>query len=136
MNIYLRNALVIILSLAVGIGLIMLVQGIGHQIFKPPPGVSSGDPAAIKEYIETAPFMALVMVPLSYLVGGIGAALCACRFSKGDNSTIAITGVILLALTIMTLADIAHPTWMAIANVLGSVLPIALGLYLAPRCRD
>jgi hypothetical protein len=136
MNTYLRNTVVVLVGLAVGIGLIMLVQGIGHKMYPPPEGLNSDDTEAIQAYLSSAPLMALLMVPISYFIGGLGAELVTCRWTKGNNTSILIVGLLLLIATIMTLFDFPHPTWMVLVNILATLLPLGTALYLAPRCRD
>lgn len=115
--------------------MIMLIQGIGHSIYPPPEDISSGDTQAILKYIETAPTMALAIIPLGYLIGIFAAELIACRWTYGNNLSIIIVGVLLLAAIVLTLVEVPHPTWMAVSNVLGGVIPLGVSLYLAPRCR-
>jgi hypothetical protein len=135
MNKYLRNVIVMILALLVGVGLIMLIQGIGHKIYPSPEGLDLRDTLAIKAYMAEAPIMALLMVPISYLVGGLGAELIASIWTKGDKLAVIIVGGILLAATIYTLFLLPNPIWLAAVNVISSALPILVGLYLAPQFR-
>ena len=41
----LRTALGVVLGLIVGLLIILAVEGVGHTIFPPPPGVNLTDPA-------------------------------------------------------------------------------------------
>jgi hypothetical protein len=135
MNKYLRNVIVMLIALFVGVGLITLVQGIGHAIFPLPEGLDFKNKDGLREYVSDAAMMELLMVPISYFVGGMAAQLVACRWTKGDRLSLLIVGLLLLTAAIITLSNFPNPTWLAVCNVAGSVIPIAVGLYLAPRCK-
>lgn len=136
MNKQQQNVLFVILSLAVGVGLIMFVQAIGHKIFPQPEGIQKGDNEAIRAYIASAPIGALLMVPLSYLVGSLGAELIACRWTKGNRTAMIVIAVLLLAAMSITVTAIPHPDWMIASNFLAILIPLGIGLYLAPSCRE
>ena len=100
-------------SVAVGI-----VQYIGHSIYPLPTGADSNDPETIRNYVETAPFMALFFVIISYAAGAVLGGFVATKIA-GDSSRapVIILGAMFTLVSIYMMVTIPSPLWFWILGI-------------------
>lgn len=112
-----------ILALVVGVLLTSIavgaVQSLGHYLYPLPPGTDPNNPEHIKHYVETAPFMAIFFVIISYavgaLVGGFSSTLIA---NDGKKVYALIIGFVFLCVSIYMMIIIPSPIWFWILGIL------------------
>jgi hypothetical protein len=125
----LRLILGIILGLLVGVVVTAVVEGTGHTIFPPPPGVDLTDPATLKSVMSEVPLEAKIAVLLAWFLGvlfGAGTAnLLAGRRALAGR----ITSLVIFGLAAWTMISIVHPAWFVAA----ACVAMLLGAFLADR---
>ena len=100
-------------------GLVTLVlEGLGHWIFPPPPGVDFSDHAAVAKIMDQLPLGALVFVLAGWSVGtAVGAATAAWLAPGAAIVPGLIVGLVMLTLGVTTMLIIPHPAWFWVAAV-------------------
>ena len=100
-------------SFAVG-----LVQQLGHYLYPLPAGTDPNDPEAIKNYVQTAPFMAIFFVIISYAAGALTAGFVSTLVAN-DRKKIyaAILGIVFLITSIYMMITIPSPIWFWILGI-------------------
>lgn len=123
-----RIALGLIVGVVIAIGLISLIEAIGHQLYPPAAGVALDNPEAMAAYIERAPTAALLFPPLGWLIGAALGGWAAIRLSRRPWAGWVIAGLVLLG-GIINLFLIPAPLWMQIAAIAAPIL----GGWIATR---
>ncbi len=128
----LRNVLALVAGLVVSIGVVKVVEMIGHTIWPPPADLDWTDGDAIRTYTSQQPFLALLFPILSYFLGTIAGPLIACRIGTARPLLfVGVIGIVMLAATIATLIWIPHPIWFSVlaigAVIIGGWLALQLG---------
>jgi hypothetical protein len=112
-----RVVLGVLIGIAAGVGVVMLGDMLNHRFFPPPPEVQVTNPEAIRDYMQTAPMLSLLGLPVTWtvaaFVGAFAAAKIAARRWAGW-----IAGCALFAATGLNLVLIPHPFWMLIAAII------------------
>ena len=104
---------IIATSVAVG-----LVQQLGHYLYPLPTGTDPNDAEAIKKYVETAPFMAIFFVIISYAVGAlVGGFVSTSIANDGKKIYALIIGVLFLFTSIYMMITIPSPIWFWILGI-------------------
>ena len=132
----LRKILAVLAGIVAGSVIIFLTEMLGHTVYPLPEGIDIKNPESIKDYIETAPVGAFLMVILGWVFGSLTAGFVATIIAPDDYARYGmICGVILLAMGIANMAMIPHPAWMWVLGIL-VFLPFAwLGYKLGLRAR-
>lgn len=125
----LRTAVGVVLGLIVGLLIILAVEGVGHTIFPPPPGVNLTDPAQLDTAMTMIPTPAKFAVLLAWFLGTLGGASAANLIAGRRAWAGRIVALIVLALSIFNMASIHHPVWMAG----GALAAILFGGFVADR---
>ena len=125
----LRVALGVVLGLIVGLLIILAVEGVGHTIFPPPPGVNLTDPAQLATAMARIPTPAKFAVLLAWFLGTLGGASAANLIAGRRAWAGRIVALIVLALSIFNMISIHHPIWMAG----GALAAILFGGFVADR---
>ncbi len=125
---FLRIVLGIVVGLALGIGIVMIGDALTHRFFPPPPEVEVTNPASLRDYMQNAPVLSLLGLPVTWtlaaLIGAFAAAKIAGRTWAGW-----LVGALLFAATALNLALIPHPLWMLVA----AIIFVPAAAYLGPR---
>ncbi|WP_147414238.1 hypothetical protein [Sphingomonas gilva] len=126
----LKLALGIVAGIVTGMIVISAVEMIGHAIWPPPPGTTSGDMDSVRAAIAAAPTAALATIVAAWTMGAFAGALVANLIARR-----ALAGWIIVALVIASIVVnatmIPGPVWMPISGIL---LAIVAG-WLASRVR-
>lgn len=125
----LRTAVGVVLGLIVGLLIILAVEGVGHTIFPPPPGVNLTDPAQAATVMSKIPFPAKIGVLMAWFLGTLSGASAANLIAGRRAWSGRIVGVTILALAILNMTKTQHPPWMAVAVVAA----ILFGAFVADR---
>jgi len=125
----LRLILGVVVGAIIGMVVIFAVEGVGHTIFPPPPGVNLTDPAQLSTVMSRIPFQAKVAVLLAWFLGALAGASAA-NLAAGRRAWAGrIVVLLILAMSVFNMTTIVHPLWMMIVAVLG----ILAGGVLAER---
>jgi len=113
------------------------IEGAGHWLFPPPPGIDLADPAALAKIMDQLPLGALLSVLLGWLAGTtIGAAVSAWLAPGRPFAHGLIVGMLVLACGVATMLAIQHPIWFWAATVVLSPIAAFRGAKLGVAARD
>lgn len=115
-----RNAAAVLGGIVVATIVVMVVEGIGHAIFPPPPGLDVMDPEDQARLIEAIPIEAKIAVAAAWFLGSLAGA-CAAIAISGRVLMAWIVGLVIALLSVWTTQAFPHPDWMLAA---GAVLPL------------
>ena len=132
----LRTAVGVVAGIVVAWLMITLSQLLSAALYPPPPGTDLTDPAALADFINTAPVTAMACVIAGYALAALSGGWVAARISLGHPRLAAlIVGALVLLGVILNYTMIPHPTWMLVSGVLLPVPMAWLGTRLARRGR-
>lgn len=112
----LRVVLGIVIGIAAGIGVVMLGDTLNHRFFPPPPEVQVTNPEAIRDYMQTAPVLSLLGLPVTWTLAALVAAFAAAKIGAKRWAGW-IAGAVIFAATSLNLVLIPHPLWMTVAAI-------------------
>ena len=125
----LRLILGVVLGIIVAFLVILAVEGVGHTIFPPPPGVNLTDPAQVATAMSKIPVQAKIGVLLAWFLGTLSGATTANLVAGRRAWSGRIVSLLILALSIFNMTTIQHPAWMAAT----AVAAILFGGFVADR---
>jgi len=126
----LRNVVAIVAGIVTSFVLVLAIERVGHLIYPPPADLDFSDPAAVRPYIATLPFLALLFPMIAWVVGTFFGTIVACKAGTANPLVFAvIVGGLVLAATIANLILVPHPVWFALV----SVVAIAASAWIAVR---
>ena len=130
----LRRILGVTAGIIVFIVVVMVMDGISHQLHPLPEGMDPQDQAAMTEHIASAPFGAMFVVMLGWILGTLGGAFTAAKISTTHKRLAAgIVGALAFAGTTMNLFMLPHPWWMIVGGLAGIAVAAHLGWKLGDR---
>ena len=130
----LRRILGVTAGIIVFIVVVMVMDGISHQLHPLPEGMDPQDQAAMTEHIASAPFGAMFVVMLGWILGTLGGAFAAAKISSTHKRLAAgIVGALAFAGTTMNLFMLPHPWWMIAGGLAGIAVAAHLGWKLGDR---
>ena len=130
----LRNAAGVIVGLVVAFVLIATIEKLGHFIYPPPTDLDFSDPDAVRPYIATLPFIALLFPMFAWFVGTFAGSLAGCYIGTARPVVFAgIVGALVFAGTVANLIVIPHPLWFSIISLVGIVSSAWLAIQVAPK---
>ncbi len=119
-----RTLLALLAGLVAMVLTVFLLESAGHMVFPPPANMDFSDPAAQKAFMESLPIGALAFVILAWAVGALVGSYVAATIARQHRLAVAlVVGVVMIALSVATMAMIPHPLWMI---VLGVALPLPM----------
>jgi len=125
-----RNVAAAITGIVTAFVLIMLIEKLGHIIYPPPPDIDFSDPDAMRPYIATLPFLALLFPMIAWVVATFAGTVLACKIGTANPLAFAaVVGGLVLAGTIANLIVIPHPVWFSAV----SLAAIAASAWIAVR---
>ena len=132
-----RTVLGVLVGVVVGLVVISVVEGMGHTLFPPPPGVNLTDPAQLSTVMAKIPLQAKIVVLLAWALGTLAGASSANLLAGRRAWAGRIVALIVLALAGFNMTTIAHPPWMMAGAVVGVLLAAALAdrAFGRPRLR-
>lgn len=125
-----RNIAAVVAGIATAFVLILLIEKVGHILYPPPVDLDFSDPDAMRPYIATLPFLALLFPMFAWVFGVFAGTVVACKVGTLNPLIFAaIVGGLVLAGTIANLIMIPHPLWFSIV----SLIAIAASAWFAVR---
>jgi len=122
-----RKVIGIIVGLVIAIALIDLAWGLTARWF-PSPIDPGSDAAMLATYVTRMPLSGQLLVAAGWFVAGLAAAFAALRISQWRPAGW-IVGVLIVALGIWNLTQLAQPLWM---QAMSFAAPL-IGCWLAER---
>ncbi|HIG15887.1 MAG TPA: hypothetical protein EYQ31_00485 [Candidatus Handelsmanbacteria bacterium] len=104
-------------GLVLAMGMVYVLQGIGHQIYPPPAGLDPKNREAFAAAVDAMPVMALGMVLIAYAVGTFAGAWFAARVGGRSFYAFLVGGVMTLA-GMGNMITVPHPLWFTVAGTL------------------
>ncbi|MDF2552198.1 MAG: hypothetical protein K0R77_1473 [Chryseobacterium sp.] len=127
----LRKILAVIAGIISGGISVGIVQTVGHNLYPMPEGMKSDDMEAMKNYVETAPFMALFFVIISYVIAAVVSGFVSTKIADDGKKIYAlICGIIFLIQSIYMMSVLPTPIWFWILGILSWTL-VLVGYKLA-----
>ena len=118
----LRQIAAALLGVLVAFLVVALVQRLGHMVFPPPAELAGADAREIAAAIERLPFGALLFVVAAWGLGSFTGAAVASHLARPPSVVPGLAvGAAVLGATLLTLFNLPHPVWMALA---GALLPL------------
>ncbi|MEZ5355691.1 MAG: hypothetical protein R2762_23910 [Bryobacteraceae bacterium] len=128
----LRKLLAVAAGIVAAVITVGIVEGIGHALFPPPPGIDISDPEALRRLMASIPAGAKAFVVLAWALGSFLGGWVAAHIASNVKVGAAImVGMFMLAAGMYTIFSIPHPVWMA---GLGLLLPLPMA-WLGARVR-
>lgn len=131
----LKNILVSVGGFILGNMVNMATLILGMKIIPAPEGVKITDPQSFIDHADKFTSMHFIFPLLAHALGTFVAAYFICKLVSDKQKVFAIgTGLVFLALGIMNLQNIPHPTWFAVVDLFLSYIPMALfGYFVAMK---
>jgi len=111
----LRLILGVVLGVFVGMVVTAVVEGMGHTIFPPPPGVNLTDPTQLATVMSKIPLEAKAAVLLAWFLGVLFGASTGALVAGRRAWAGRIVALILFAFSVWTMSMIPHPLWFMVA---------------------
>ncbi len=125
-----KRILSVLAGIVSGIIIIYLIEMGSHIIYPFPSTFDMNNPESVKQYIDTAPFGAILFIAIAWAVGSFIGGFVTSLISKSSKTTLSmIVGVILMIAGLINLLTFPHPVWLWIVG-LAVFLPSA---YLGSR---
>lgn len=124
----LRKIAAVVAGIIVTAVVLGIVQWIGQQVYPPPMGTDLNDAESLKNYVETAPFMALFFVILSYAAGAFCGGFTSTKIARDSSRAPAfIIGALFALISIYMMLTLPTPFWFWVLGL------ASWGLVLAGR---
>jgi len=125
-----RNIGAILTGVVTAFVMVWVIEKLGHLIYPPPADLDFSDPEAIRPYMATLPFVALLFPMIAWVVGTFAGSLVASKIGTANPLAFAgVVGGLVLAATIANLIMIPHPAWFSAV----SLVAIAASAWFAAK---
>lgn len=122
----------VLLGIFAAVAVVFLIESISHWLHPMPPGLRPEDKEAMRNWIDTLPVSAMIIVLLAWLIGAATGAYVANYFNFINGFRNAMTvGLFLLVATVMNLYQIPHPFWMWPAGIFSIIIGCYAGMKMA-----
>jgi len=129
-----KNIAAGVIGVLVAVGLVWLIEMIGHAVYPPPPDIDFSDVDAVRGYMSALPLGAFAFVGSGWFLGTLGGTMAASRIGSAAPRLFAmVVGGFVLAATAFNLTVIPHPLWFSIVGVAGVFIAAWLGQFLSTR---
>jgi hypothetical protein len=111
-----------ILAIMVGVsaGFVTVIAGdyLVHFIQPPPADLKPGDSAAFAAYVDSIPFLVLLLMQMIWLTSAFIGGFAASAVDKPNwRRSSMISGLILLIVSCINMTMIEHPLWMWVVSI-------------------
>ena len=132
----LRVILGAVAGLAVAVLTVVLFNWISHTVYPPPPDIDISDTTAVAEMMAAAPFAALLIIVIGYVVATFDGVFLAAWIAGSKPYIYALlVGVLMLVAVVSNLILIPHPLWFSISSILGIIVAAWAATIVVPRVR-
>jgi hypothetical protein len=127
-----RIILGIIAGVVAAVLIVFVIEGLGHMVFPPPPGIDLADPETLTTIIDQLPAGALAFVMIAWMAGAFGGGALAAWIGRRPWAAW-LVGFAMLAGGAWSMAMIPHPLWMKLALLPATLVPAFItGRLFAP----
>ncbi len=119
-----KKLIAIVFGILVAIGVIFILEAIGHLLYPTPPNLVLEDPQKLKEAIASLPLPEFIIVLIAWMSGAFLGAFGAMLFARSGQFWLG--GVVTLFVFVAAVSNfffVAYPAWFEIVAVLG--IPLA-----------
>lgn len=132
-----RNSIGLITGLVVAYIIIFLIQMTNYQLFPFPPGLSSQDSEAMKEYAASLPAMAFIVVIVAHAVGSMAGSWMACKIADHSKNKLAIgIGAFLMLMGLVNILSFSHPVWFIIIDLAIFIPSAWIGYQISEKIKS
>ena len=137
MNPILRNILVVIGGIIIGMIVNMAVVQLSFNIVELPDGMDPMDPDSFQEHAHKLPMMAWVLALFAHGLGTLAGAWFISLFVTTKEKIFALAvGFFFMLGGIMNLSMIPHPDWFGPVDLIVAYIPMALlGYFIAMQMK-
>ena len=129
-----KNIAAGIAGVIIAVGLVWLIEMIGHAVYPPPPDIDFSNADAIRGYIANLPPGAFLFVGCGWFIGTLCGTMAACRIGTAPPWTSALViGGFMLAATAFNLTTIPHPLWFSVVGIAAIVVAAWIGMVFGSR---
>jgi len=128
----LRRIGAVVLGVILAVGIVQVVEVIGHKMYPPPPGYNMHDMNNVKKYVASLPVTVLVVVLAGWLVGTLVGTFAAAKIGRSFVPGY-IVGVFLVAGGIANALVIPQPLWFSIASFVIYIAMTLIGAHFGVR---
>jgi len=133
----LKNIAAGVAGVFIAMGLVWLVEMIGHSVYPPPADIDFADADAMRIYVASLPFGAFLFVGGAWFIGTLGGTIAACWFGNAEPRIYAmVVGGLMLLATATNLIMIPHPLWFAVLGIVGIIAAAWLGMLISRQSAD
>lgn len=133
----LRRILAVIAGIIVFVVVVSLMDTLSHQIYPMPEGLSMEDEQAMAAFIAQAPFSAMLVVMLGWILGTLAGTYTASKLSPTHKRLAAgIVGALAFAGTSLNAMMLPHPIWMLVVGLAGIAVMAHVGWKLGDRAQS
>ena len=119
-----RQILGAITSVVTAMGVIMLVETIGHTVSGGPAMPDVNNAEAVAAYAASLPMGSLISVLIAWVGGTAAGVVAGSIIAPGRSFFIAIVvGALVLLGAVMQLMQFPHPMWLVVSSMIG--IPVA-----------
>ena len=129
-----RNIAAGVAGILVAVGLVWMVEMVGHSVYPPPPNLDFSDTEAIRAYLSNVPLTAFLFIGGAWFIAALGGTFAACKIGRAKPLifSMVVGGFVLIA-TMANLVMIPHPLWFSLTGIAGVVVGAWLGMVLAGK---
>lgn len=120
-------------GVVVAVVVVGLLEGLGHMIYPPPPGLDLTTAEGQARLMDVMPVGAKVAVVTAWFLGALAGGIVAARI--GQRALYAwVIGAIMVALSVTTTMMFPHPLWMVLAGIALPIVAAVIAIRIdAPR---
>jgi hypothetical protein len=121
----------------VAVGLVWIIESLGHSMYPLPPDLDFSDSEAVRLYISDLPLGAFGFVGGAWFFGTLGGTMAACYVGNAAPRIFAmIVGALMLVATAFNLAMIPHPLWFSVTGIAGILIAAWLGMFISNKANS
>lgn len=124
-----RRIAAVLVGILVFVACVSMMDMLSHEVHPLPAGANPHDPLTLAAHVEAAPFPAMAIVVLGWLVGTFLGSLVICLIDKQRPMIgVAILAALAEAGVLMNAMMLPHPLWMTASGIV--LIPLAA--YISP----
>jgi len=116
-----KPILAVLAGAITGVIVIQVLESAGHSMFPIEMDFSKMTEEDLKNFVLNLPIVNLLALIVAHFGGTIAAMIVTSLIDRGSKSSLFILGGIILTLSIVNIAALAHPTWFIFAD-LGAII--------------
>ena len=116
----LRSVIAGVAGVVTAFAVVAIGEAIGHAVYPLPEGMDFSDPVKVRELVASMPLGAFLFVLGSWIAATFAGGFVAGAIARAKAMPLAlVVGGLMMAACLANLFLIPHPTWFAVATVVG-----------------